>query len=116
MSPVWVSGGSVFLISDENRLIRLDAATGETIWAEDLPFFTKRRIARRKATFAHYGPVLAGGRLIVASDDRQLRQYDPVTGGFISSVSLPSGAARNPVIAGGTLYIVTANGELHAFR
>ena len=116
MSPLWVTGGSAFLITDENRLIRLDAATGEIIWAEDLPFFTKRRIARRKATFAHYGPVLAGGRLLVASNDRQLREYDPVTGGFISAVDLPRGAARNPVVAGGTLYIVTSDGQLHAFR
>ena len=116
MSPLWVTGGSAFLISDENRLIRLDAATGEIIWAEELPFFTKRRIARRKATFAHYGPVLAGGRLLVASDDLQLREYDPVTGGYIGATELPRGAARNPVVAGGTLYIVTENGQLHAFR
>ena len=116
MSPLWVAGGSVFLISDENRLIRLDAATGEIIWAEELPFFTKRRIARRKATFAHYGPVLAGGRLLVASDDLQLREYDPVTGSYIGATELPRGAARNPVVAGGTLYIVTENGQLHAFR
>ena len=29
---------------------------------------------------------------------------------------LPDDAARNPVVAGGTLYLVTANGQLHAFR
>jgi outer membrane protein assembly factor BamB len=116
MSPVWVAGGSVFLISDENRLIRLDAATGETIWAEDLPFFTRDRLTRRKSVYAHYGPVLAGGRLLVPSDDGQLREFDPVTGSLITSVALPRGAARNPVVAGGTLYIVTEDGTLHAFR
>ena len=116
ISPVWVAGNSVFLVSDENRLIRLDAATGETIWARDLPFFTRTRIKRRKATFAHFGPVLAGGRLLVASDDRMLRQFDPVTGNLISTSELPGAVARNPVIAGGTLYIVTENGELHALR
>ena len=116
MSPVWVAGGSVFLVSDENRLVRLDAATGDTIWSVDLPFFTRERLARRKATFAHYGPVLAGGRLIVASDDGVLRQFDPVSGDLIGTVELPQGAARNPVVAGGTLYLVTENGQLHAFR
>ncbi|WP_413719716.1 PQQ-binding-like beta-propeller repeat protein [Silicimonas sp. MF1-12-2] len=116
MSPVWVAGGSVFLISDENRLIRLDSATGETIWAEDLPFFTRDRLTRRKSVYAHYGPVLAGGRLLVPSDDGQLREFDPVTGSLITSVALPRGAARNPVVAGGTLYIVTEDGTLHAFR
>ncbi|NNE88707.1 MAG: PQQ-binding-like beta-propeller repeat protein [Silicimonas sp.] len=116
LSPVWIAGGSVFLISDENRLVRLDAATGETIWARDLPFFTRERIKRRKGTFAHYGPVLAGGRLLVASDTGALREFDPVNGNLIGSTELPSGAARNPVVAGGTLYLVTENGTLHAFR
>ena len=116
LSPVWVAGGSVFLISDENRLIRMDAATGETIWAVDLPFFTRERLTRRKGTFAHYGPVLAGGRLLVASDDGLLREFDPGTGDFVGSTPLPQGAARNPVVAGGTLYIVTEDGTLRAFR
>jgi len=88
MSPVWVAGGSVFLISDENRLVRLDAATGETIWAEELPFFTRERLTRRKSVFSHFGPVLAGGRLLVASDDGQLREFDPVTGSMLLIVGL----------------------------
>lgn len=116
LSPVAVAGGSVFMVSDENRLLRLDAVTGETIWARDLPFFTRERIRRRDATFAHYGPVLAGGRLVLASNDGQLRQFDPASGNLIGTVELPDGAARNPVVAGGTLYIVTENGQLHAFR
>ena len=116
LSPVWVAGGGVFLISDENRLVRLDAATGETVWARDLPFFTRTRIRKRKGTFAHYGPVLAGGRLLVASDTGVLREFDPVSGDLINTVQLPSGAARNPVVAGGTLYLVTESGTLHAFR
>lgn len=116
LSPVWVSGGSVFLVSDENRLIRLDAQTGETIWAVNLPFFERQRIRRREATVAHYGPVLASGRLILVSNDGLLRQYDPVSGALIGTQDLPRGAARNPAVANGTLYIVTENGQLHAFR
>lgn len=116
LSPVTVAGGSVFLVSDENRLIRLDAETGEAIWVRDLPFFTRTRIRRREATFAHFGPILAGGRLLLASDDGVLRQFDPVSGALIGSVNLPDGAARNPIVAGSTLYIVTENGQLHAFR
>ena len=116
IGPMWVAGGSAFMVSDENRLLRLDAATGETIWARDLPFFTRDRIRRRKGTFSHFGPVLAGGRLLVASDDRMLRQFDPVSGDLITSTELPGRAASAPVIAGGTLYIVTEKGELHALR
>ena len=116
LSPLWIAGGAVFLVSDENRLVRLDAATGETVWARDLPFFTRDRISKRKGTFAHFGPVLAGGRLLVASDTGTLSEFNPVNGDLINAVALPSGAARNPVVANGTLYLVTESGTLHAFR
>ena len=116
LSPLWVAGGSVFLVSDENQLVRLDSGTGETVWTRDLPFFTRERIRKRKGTFAHYGPVLAGGRLLVASDTGVLFEFNPVDGKLINTVPLPSGAARNPVVAGGTLYLVTESGTLHAFR
>lgn len=116
MSPVWLTSGALFLISDENRLVRLDAATGKTVWAVNLPFFTRERLRRRKASFAHYGPVLAGGRLIVASDDGLIRSYDPASGSLINTVPIGAGAAANPIVAGGTLYLVTDDGQLRAFR
>ena len=114
--PLWVAGGSLFFVSDRNQLIRLDAATGETIWVQNLPNFTRERIRRRKSVFVHYGPLLAGGRLILTSDDGQLRQFDPVTGGLVSMTELPDGATSNPVAAGRTLYVVTEDGRLHALR
>ena len=116
LNPVWVAAGSVFLVSENNLLMRLDAATGEAIWAQELPNFTRGRIARRKAIFAHYGPVLAGGHLLLASNDGVLRRFDPVSGALVGQLALPAKAARNPVVAGGTLYVVTEDGQLHAFR
>lgn len=114
--PVWVAGNSVFLVSDEARLVRLDAATGETLWVTDLPYFRRDRARRRKGIFAHYGPVLAGGRLWVASDSGQLSGYNPETGQLVVSAQIPGGAASNLVVAGRTMYVVSAKGELVAFR
>lgn len=114
--PVWPAGNSVFLISDQNALVRLDAETGETVWTVELPYFTKEKAKRRRAIFAHYGPVLAGGRLIVASDDGLLRFFNPTNGASLGTVSLPGGAATGPVVAGRTLYVVSGSGQLHAFR
>ena len=113
---IWLSGNSVFLVSDENQLVRLDASTGQPVWAVELPFFTREKFSRRKTAFAHYGPVLAGGRLFVPSDEGFMRIFDPESGAGLGTVSLPSGAASNPIVAGGALYIVTENGQLHAFR
>ncbi len=116
MSPPWVAGGSVFIVTDQNELVRLDAQTGERVWGTELPLFTRERPRRRKATFAHYGPILAGGRLIVASDDGLIRSFDPVSGALTGTTPLPGGATSNPIVAGRTLYVVSQDGTLHAFR
>ncbi len=116
LSPVAVAGGSVFLVNDEDQLVRLNDATGEEIWRVDMPYFTKDRDKRRKAVVAHFGPVLAGGRLIVASSDGLIRAFDPASGALAGSVELPGGAASAPAVAGGVLYVVTKDGKLRAFR
>ena len=115
-SPVYPAGSAVFLVSDEARLIRLDAETGSEVWAVELPNFTRERERRRKAVFAHFGPVLAGGRLVVASDDGLIRYFSPDDGSALGTLAIRGGAASDPVIADGTLYVISKSGQLHAFR
>jgi outer membrane protein assembly factor BamB len=115
-SPVWPEGGSLFLVSDQAELVRLDAATGARIWGAELPYFEAQRLRRLKAVTAHYGPVVAGGRVWVASGDGALRGFAPESGALVHQVTLPGGAASNPAVAGGVLYVLSANGQLHAFR
>lgn len=115
-SPVWPAGDSIFLVSDEAKLVRLDKVTGETIWAVEMPYYTKDKPRRRKAVYAHYGPVLAGGRLVVAGSDGFIRSFSPVDGSLLSSVEISGGATTNPVIVGGVMYVVSTKGQLHAFR
>lgn len=113
---IWPAGGSLFFVNDQNSLLRLDAQTGETLWSKELPLFTHENPKRRNGVHAHFGPILAGGRLIVASSDGLMRAFDPATGAMIASYDLPGGAASAPVVAGKTLYVVTRDGTLHAFR
>ncbi len=116
LGPVAVAGGSLFLVNDEARLVRLDAATGEVIWSVEMPYFTQDKIKKRKGIYAHYGPVLAGGRVMVVSSDGLLRAFDPANGALTYTAEIPGGAAAQPAVAGGTLYVVGGKGQLHAFR
>lgn len=115
-SPVLVAGGSLFFVSDRNELIRLDADSGQRIWGTELPLYVRERERRRRAVFTHYGPILAGGRLIIASGDRQIRAFDPVSGQLVQSIGLRGGAASHPIVVNNTLMVVTTNGQLVAFR
>nr|WP_275116126.1 PQQ-binding-like beta-propeller repeat protein [Aliiroseovarius subalbicans] len=116
ISAVWATGGSVFLVSDEANLVRLDAETGARIWAVELPYYTKERVRRRKAIAANFGPVLAGGKLWVASSDGQMRGFNPEDGALVANVAIPGGAATRPIVVSGVAYIVTQNGQLLALR
>ncbi|WP_372840881.1 PQQ-binding-like beta-propeller repeat protein [Phaeovulum sp.] len=114
--PMQVVGDAVFLVSDEAQLVRLDAATGRPVWAVDMPYFLAEKPKKFQEIHVHYGPVLAGGRLFVASSDELLRVFDPASGAMIGSAEIPGGAASAPVVAGSTLFVVNADGQLLAFR
>jgi outer membrane protein assembly factor BamB len=116
LNPPLVVGGSVFVVNDEARLVRMNAETGEVIWTAPMPYFVNEKPKRHKSIHAHYGPVLAGGRIAVVSSDGLLRLFDPTNGAMVATAEIPGGAASAPALAGGTLYVVGGNGQLHAFR
>jgi outer membrane protein assembly factor BamB len=118
--PVWPVGGSLFLVSDESELVRADASLGEVIWTAQLPklhpnrnWFGDRMPSR---AITHFGPILAGGKLWVASGDGMLRGFSPVNGALLTSIALPGPAAAPPAVAGGVMYVVTTNGLLNALQ
>lgn len=142
-SPPLIAGGAVWVVNDQAQLVRLDAATGGRVWAQNLPYFTTDRVKKQSRIYASYGPVLAGGKLFVASSDGTLRAFDPSTGAALANTAIPGGsegigvglgvgsvtvgpllrfgqipggAASAPVIAGQTLYVVGGDGNLHAYR
>ena len=115
-SPVLLAGGSVLAVNDQAQLVRLDARTGGRIFAVSLPYYTDRRVRRQDSIHVHYGPVLAGGRLFVASSDGILRSFDPRSGALVGQAPIPGGAATAPVVSGGTLYVTGRDGQLHAYR
>ncbi|KZY46828.1 quinoprotein [Roseovarius sp. HI0049] len=116
LNPVWPAGDSIFMVSDRNELLRLSARDGSRLWARKLPFFTNSKPKRQNEIYAHHGPIIAGGRLIIASNDGLMRFFNPQNGQSLGSVELPGGATTEPVVAGRTLYVVSTNGQLLAFR
>lgn len=118
LDPVWPAGNSVYLVSDLNELIRLDADDGTQIWSVDLPGYesVRRPQRRRDSAFTNHGPIMAGGRLIVASSDGLIRSFDPASGDLVGQTEIRGGATTRPVVANGVLYVVSTNGVLHAYR
>jgi outer membrane protein assembly factor BamB len=123
--PAWPVGGSIFLLSDVGSLVRASAATGEILWEIQLPeFLPVRRTPLSwlgkggppSEAVTYYGPILAGGRLWVASGDGFLRAFSPSDGSLLAEIALPGGAAAQPAVAGGVMYVVSRDGQLLAFQ
>ncbi len=115
-SPVWPAGGAVFMISDNFAIKRLNASDGAEVWSVELPDFKAKKAKRLRDAYAYFGPVLAGGQLWVGTSDGALNSYNPEDGTLTGTVKIPGGAASQPAIANGRLYILSASGQLHAFQ
>lgn len=116
MNAPLVVGGSVFVVNDEATLVRLSAQDGAQIWATGLPYFDKAKPKKQGRITASYGPVLAGGRVWVASSDGHLRGFAPQDGTLAADVALAGGAAAAPALAQGMIFVVSGRGQLLAFR
>lgn len=112
-NPVWPVGATLFLLDHDARLMRLAAATGETIWATQLDVWAD---TRRSTAIAYGGPVVAGGRVFVTSSRGELLVFDPATGAETARVSLPGPTSTGPIVVGGTLFVLTDNAVLAAYR
>ncbi|MDF1586899.1 outer membrane protein assembly factor BamB family protein [Marinimicrococcus flavescens] len=108
----WPAGEFVFLASERGELISLLAGNGRIRWVAPL----NAAAAKDETPALWAGPVLAGGRLLLASSSGVLASVSPANGEILERLSFPGRATQPPVVAGGTVYILTDGGELHAFR
>ena len=112
----WIAGKSLFFISDTNKLVRLEMKTGKTVWLTELPSFSQKRLLRNKKSNQHHGPIIAGNQLVIVSSDGYIRFYDPKTGQQRNKLKIKAGATANPIVVNETLYLITQDGKLRAFR
>lgn len=110
----WVAGNHVFVISSENELVAMGRDNGAIRWVAQLPRFADED--DRKGPITWTGPVLAGGRLLVAGSNGYVIEIVPETGEMVRNWKAGSAFHVAPVVAGETFYLLDENGELRAFR
>ena len=77
---------------------------------------SSQKAKSKKGQIDYSGPVLAGGRLIVAGSNGALIYVDPTTGASRARSTIGAPISLSPVVANSTLYIFDDRGRLHAFR
>lgn len=114
LSMPWVADDFLFLISVDRKIVAMSREDGAVAWTRDLPAFVNPKNKKRLVTWA--GPVLAGERLLVTSSNGTMRQLSPQNGETLATFKLAGPSFIAPVVAGGTVYTLSAKGELEAWR
>ena len=114
ISTPWVAGEWVFVVTDDAKLLSIARATGKIRWITQLPRYRNEK--GKRGPISYSGPVLAGGRLIVAATSGALINVEPATGAIQTQTSIGEPVSLSPVVANSTLYVLDDSGRLHAFR
>jgi outer membrane protein assembly factor BamB len=109
-----VAGEWVFVVTDDARLLCIARGSGKVRWATQLPRYRKE--AKKKDPISWSGPILAGDRLILASSRGQLVNVSPTDGAVQSTTKAGGPVLMSPLVADGTLFILTNDGRLTAWR
>ena len=112
-TPVAV-GEWVFVMTDEAKLLCVARSSGKVRWISKLQRFKNEK--KKKGPISWYGPVLAGGRLIVANSHGAIWSISPEEGAATEIFDVKNDVSLAPIVANNTLYILDDSGRISAFR
>ncbi len=110
----WVAGQFIYVVTVDAQLICLSARDGHIRWITQMDQYRSER--RQRGAIQYVGPVLVSDRLVVLTSEGRMQEYSPFTGEFIDDTRVGSTISLPPIVANKTLYILTDNARLSAFR
>ena len=110
----WIAGDYMYVLDTEGEVVCISVRDGRVRWITQLERFEKRK--KRKDLIRWAGPVLAGDRLFVSSSHGYMLTLSPYTGEILSGQEFGDSLLLPPVIANNTMYILTEDGSLEAYR
>jgi outer membrane protein assembly factor BamB len=109
-----VAGEWIFTLTDDARLLAIARSTGRVRWVTQLERY--RNEEKRTNPVFWTGPVLAGNKLWIASSRGKVLSVDVTSGAATELTELSSGVSLPPIVANQTLYILSDDGKITAFR
>lgn len=110
----WVAGDFLFMITVDAQLLCVSRRDGRVRWVQQLQHWEDEK--GKKGVITWVGPILAGGRLFAANSLGDGVVAVPETGEIESRMSLPGPVSVLPVVANGTVYVLTDDANLVALR
>ena len=109
-----ISGEWVFALTSDAKLLCIQRASGKIRWLSQLPGFKNEK--KKKGAISWRGPILAGGRLIVANSEGQVWSVSTGEGSATQLFELKDAVSVTPIVANNSLYLLDDSGTISAFR
>lgn len=110
----WVAGDTLFVVSIDGELTAIERTTGQAFWVTQLKRY--RNEEDRKGRIAWTGPLLAGGKLVLASSEGQAVIVNPSTGAVEKTLNVGGAVYIAPIAAGGQVFLLSDEGKLVVIR
>ncbi|MGB8366079.1 MAG: PQQ-binding-like beta-propeller repeat protein [Rhizomicrobium sp.] len=110
----WVAGDFLYVTTTDGQLLCLERKDGKVKWIHQLQRW--QDMENKENPIVWSGPVLVSNRLILVSSDGYAISISPYTGKLLGRMTIPDGTYIAPVVANGTLYLLTNDAELIALR
>ncbi len=110
----WVAGDYIFLLTNDIEITAISRNSGRIYWVRSLPRYEDPKDQEDPIIWT--GPILVSDRLIVAGSHGKAIAVSPYTGRILGSVKLPDGVSVPPVVAAGSIYFLSDDAELVAYR
>lgn len=112
----WVAGEWIFVVTDDARLICLARASGKIRWISQLRRYRVEKEKTQKDPVSWRGPVLAGGKLWLTNSLGEIVAASPSDGSVETTLTTKGTFSLPPIVAGATMYLLTDEGTLSAYR
>ncbi|KAF0176552.1 MAG: PQQ-binding-like beta-propeller repeat protein [Hyphomonadaceae bacterium] len=110
----WVAGDTLYVVTIDGELTALERTTGQAFWVTQLRRYNNEE--DRKGRISWTGPLLAGGKLVLASSQGDAVIVNPTTGAVEKTLRVGGPVYISPVAAGGQVYLLTDEGKLVVLR
>jgi outer membrane protein assembly factor BamB len=110
----WAAGDYVYVLTTDSQVLCLQRKDGKVRWIHQMPRWSDPKDHDEAIIWS--GPLLVSDRLILVSSDGKAVSLSPYTGDLLGRVDIPDGAYIAPVVANGTLYLLTNGAQLVAMR
>ena len=102
------------MITDDDQMLCVSRRDGRIRWVQQLHHYDDEK--KKTGVITWVGPIVAGGRLFAANTAGEAIVASPESGDILSNIKLPGGVSVLPVVASGTVYVLTDGADLVALR